>query len=249
LLQGITEFLPVSSSGHLLIGRKIFDINEFGILVEVILHIGTLLAIIVFWYNDIKKEYNTFIDGDKSYFYSIIIGTIPAAIIGLLFNEFIKTTFFDISSMKYLSFNYLILSIIIFSSKYISNNKIENIVFKSAFLIGIAQSLAILPGFSRSGLTIVMGLYLGLNFKTATKFSFILAVPILIFASIDSIYNYFILENLNQNINLLLFVGLCTSFISGYLILIMLQKIIENRKLWYFSFYCFLISLVLFYGI
>ena len=76
-----------------------------------------------------------------------------------------------------------------------------------------------------------------------------LAIPILLFAAIDSIYNYFIIENLNQNINLLLVIGFIASFISGYLMLIILQKIIESRKLWYFSFYCLLISMVLFYGI
>tara|TARA_B100001964_G_C14055843_1_gene519133 strand:- start:82 stop:861 length:780 start_codon:yes stop_codon:yes gene_type:complete len=249
LLQGITEFLPISSSGHLLIGRKIFGINEYGILIEVFLHMGTLLSIIIYWYKDIKNEYQIFISGNKNYFYCIIVGTIPAVIVGLLLNDFIKDNFFDISSMRYLPFNYLILSIIIFSSKYIKNNKIGNIFLQSALIIGIAQSLAILPGLSRSGLTIIMGLYLGLNFKVATKYSFMLAIPILLFAAIDSIYDYFIIENFNQNINLLLMIGFIASFTSGYLMLVILQKIIENRKLWYFSFYCLLISMVLFYGI
>ena len=249
LLQGVTEFLPISSSGHLLIGRKIFGINEYGILIEVFLHMGTLLAIIFYWNKDIKNEYKIFLSGDKNFFHCIIIGTIPALVVGLVLNDFIKNTFFDISSMKYLSFNYLILSIIIFSSKYVTDNKIENIVLKSAFLIGIAQSIAILPGFSRSGLTIIVGLYLGLNFKVATKFSFMLAIPILLFAAIDSIYNYIMISSLNQNISLLLILGFIASFISGYLMLLLLQKIIENKKLWYFSFYCLLISMVLFYAI
>ena len=249
LLQGVTEFLPISSSGHLLIGRKIFGINEYGILIEVFLHMGTLLAIIFYWNKDIKNEYKIFLSGDKNFFHCVIIGTIPALVVGLVLNDFIKNTFFDISSMKYLSFNYLILSIIIFSSKYVTDNKIENIVLKSAFLIGIAQSIAILPGFSRSGLTIIMGLYLGLNFKVATKFSFMLAIPILLFAAIDYIYNYIMISSLNQNISLLLILGFIESFISGYLMLLLLQKIIENKKLWYFSFYCLLISMVLFYAI
>ena len=249
ILQGITEFLPISSSGHLLIGRKIFGINDYGILIEVFLHLGTLFSIILYWYKDIIKEFKLVINGERQFLYSIIIATIPASIVGFLFNDFIKDLFFDITSMKYLPFNYLLLSLIIFLSKYIINNKNNKVIYKYAFLIGIAQSIAILPGFSRSGLTIIMAMYLGLSFKTATKFSFLLAIPILLFASFDSIYHYFFISNVSNDINILLLLGFVASFVSGYFILGFLHKIIENRKFWYFSIYCFTISLILFYGI
>mgnify|MGYP001186608106 CR=1 FL=1 len=249
ILQGITEFLPISSSGHLLIGRKIFGINEYGLLIEIVLHLGTLLSIILFWHKDIKEEFKLFINGDKQFTYAIIIATIPASIVGVLFQEYIKEFFFNIESMKYLSFNYLLLSIIIFSSKFINEKNKSTVIYKYALLIGIAQSIAILPGFSRSGLTIVMAMYLGLSFKSATKFSFLLAIPILIFASFDSIYEYFLIINSFDNFNIPLLLGFITSFITGYFILGILKGIIENRKFWYFSIYCFLISLSLFYGI
>ena len=249
ILQGITEFLPISSSGHLLIGRKLFGINEYGLLIEVFLHLGTLFSIILFWYKDIVKEYKLVINGKRQFLYSIIIATIPASLVGVLFNDYIKDNFFNIESMRYLAFNYLLLSFIILLSKFITNNKSNLVKYKYAFLIGIAQSIAILPGFSRSGLTIVVAMYLGLSFKTATKFSFLLAIPILVFASFDSIYQYFNLSNINNQFNILLLLGLITAFITGYFILGLLQKIIENRKFWYFSIYSFLISLILFYGI
>ena len=90
ILQGITEFLPISSSGHLLIGRRIFGINDYGILIEVFLHLGTLFSIILYWYKDIIKEFKLVINGERQFLYSIIIATIPASIVGFLFNDFIQ---------------------------------------------------------------------------------------------------------------------------------------------------------------
>jgi len=249
ILQGVTEFLPISSSGHILIGRKLFGISDNGLLIEIILHLGTLLSILLFWYKDIIREFKVVLGGNRRYLYSIIIATIPAAIVGLLFNDFIKDTFFNINSMGYLSFNYFLLSLIIFSSKYITGNNKETVIYKYAILIGLAQSIAILPGFSRSGLTIVMAMYLGLSFKEATKFSFLLAIPILTFASCDSIYEYFSTINSEGNFELPLLLGFITSFIIGYFSLAFLQNIVKNRKLWYFSIYCLIASLILLYGI
>ena len=247
ILQGITEFLPISSSGHLLLGRKLFNINEYGIIIEVFLHLGTLFSILLFWLSDIKYEIKKFTSGNSKYVNSIIIGTIPAAIVGFLFNDYIENIFFDTNSIKYLSYNYLLLSILIFISKYFMNGTKNEITYKFAFLIGVIQSFAILPGLSRSGLTIILGLYLGLNFKTSSKFSFMLAIPILIFASIHSLIDYLTFELFS--INLQLIIGSIFSFISGYYILIFLQRILQSNKFWYFSFYCFLLSMVLFYGI
>ena len=246
LLQGITEFFPVSSSGHLLIGMKLFDIKEHGIIIEIFLHLGTLLSIIAFWYKDIKYEFNDFILGNRTYFYSIIIGTLPAAIIGLIFKTYIDETFFNIDSLSYLSFNYLVLAVIIFSSKFFMNGLSNKITYKYALLIGLVQAFAIMPGLSRSGLTIVMGLLVGLNFKTSLKFSFMLAIPILTFASFSLIFSYNIFDSMN--VNFLLFCGIISSFLSGYFVLILLQKILMNNKFWYFSFYCLILSLGLFYG-
>ena len=247
VLQGITEFLPISSSGHLLLGRKLFNINEYGIIIEVFLHLGTLFSILLFWSSDIKYEIKNLTKGNSKYFNSIIIGTIPAAILGFLFNDYIENIFFDIKSIKYLSYNYLLLSIIIYVSKYFMDGTKNEITYKIAFLIGIIQSFAILPGLSRSGLTIILGLYFGLNFKTSSKFSFMLAIPILIFASLNSLIDYLSFEIFS--INMQLIIGCIFSFISGYYVLIFLHSILQSNKFWYFSFYCFSLSMVLFYGV
>ena len=90
VLQGITEFLPISSSGHLLMGRKVFGITDNGLLIEIILHLGTLLSIICFWYKDIIYEFKAVVKGDRKFLYSIIIATIPASLVGLFLNDLIK---------------------------------------------------------------------------------------------------------------------------------------------------------------
>tara|TARA_B110000438_G_C15787846_1_gene639281 strand:+ start:617 stop:1390 length:774 start_codon:yes stop_codon:yes gene_type:complete len=247
IIQGITEFLPISSSGHILLGRHFLNIEHSGINIEVFLHTGTLLSIILFWYKDIIHEINDFKNGKKIFIISLIIGTIPAGIMGISFNNLIVDYFFNSSSLGFLSYNYLFLGIIIYASKFIKDNNNDTISYKNALFIGIAQAFAILPGFSRSGLTIVMAMYLGISFKSATKFSFLLAIPILVFATFDTIFNDY--TNFYNNINSQIILGLVSSFIFGYLALGLLQRIIENQKFWYFSFYCLLISLFLFYVI
>ncbi len=245
IIQGITEFLPISSSGHILIGRYFFNINHPGINIEVFLHTGTLLSIILFWYKDILYEINEVKNGKSFFIISLIIGTIPAGVIGLTFSSFIEDYFFN-SSLSFLSYNYLLLGVILFSSKFIKNNSNESISYKNAFLIGIAQAFAILPGLSRSGLTIVMAMYLGISFKSATKFSFLLAIPILVFATFDTMLSDY--SNFYNNINSTqIVIGFILSFVVGYLTLGLLQRIIKNQKLWYFSFYCLIIGLILFY--
>ena len=246
IIQGITEFLPISSSGHILIGRYFFNINHPGINIEVFLHTGTLLSIILFWYKDILYEINEIKNGKRFFIISFIIGTIPAGIIGFTFNSFIKYYFFNSSSLSFLSYNYILLGVILFSSKFIKNNSNDSISYKNAFLIGIAQACAIIPGLSRSGLTIVMAMYLGISFKSATKFSFLLAIPILVFATFDTMLSDY--PNFYNNINSTqITIGFILSFVVGYLTLGLLQKIIKNQKLWYFSFYCLIIGLILFY--
>tara|TARA_B100001142_G_scaffold238086_1_gene236717 strand:+ start:2374 stop:3153 length:780 start_codon:yes stop_codon:yes gene_type:complete len=248
VVQGLTEFFPISSSGHLLLLRKLFGINEGGLLIEVALHLGTLLSILFFWKNFIGEKIQETFKGNFNYLSIIVVGSIPASIVGLLFEDQIKEYFFDISSMNYLIICYIVLTIIIFSTKYFIDNKNSKITYAYAFLIGMAQAMAIIPGLSRSGLTIFMALLLGLSFKKSMQFSFMLAIPILIFSSIYLIFNNMDLLLLDINFLMELLVGILSSFLIGYGILFMLEEIIDKGKFWYFSFYCLFISLVLFYA-
>ena len=245
IIQGITEFLPISSSGHLLIARDFFDINQLDLFLEIFLHAGTLVAILLYWRNEILIEIRKIFKQDYDYFLKIIIATIPAGMIGFLFKSEIESVFFNIESSHYLIINYLIMTVVLFSIKNISNNNTDNnFTLKIALLIGIAQIFAILPGISRSGITICIGCLSGLSLKRSTQFSFFIAIPIMFFASVYSIF----LNSAMLTENALAFPLICgfiTSALIGYLTISILVKIIYSQKFWFFSIYCFCISLFL----
>ena len=245
LIQGITEFLPISSSGHLLMFRSMLNIDSFDLLIEVSLHLGTLLAIFIYWKDFYLKEIDKFMDGDRKMFFNVLIGSIPAGIVGLLYKNQIKEYFFDIGSISYLAPIYFIMFLLIFFSKYFHNNNRNEISLINAFIIGIAQSIAILPGFSRSGLTIITALFMGISFKSSFKFSFLLSIPILLFAGIQLIISDYNLIFSDFEIMIKLGFGMLISVISGYYILVFLENVIDKNKFWYFSFYCLLISILL----
>lgn len=254
IIQGITEFLPISSSGHLLIGRSFFNIQTIGSgpFIEVFLHGGTLLSILLYWKDDLINSIKKNIKGESKLLFNIIIGTIPAGIIGLFFKDSIDKYFFDIQNIGYLSISYFFLAIILFLTKikYKNTDSQSNILYRLAFLIGIAQCFAIIPGISRSGITIAAAMFLGINKKKSTHFSFMLAIPILFFTYITSL-----IENFNLFSSSLLFwpliLGFISSFITGYFVIGILVKMIENQRLWYFSVYCLFISFMLgyYYGL
>ena len=250
IIQGITEFLPISSSGHLLIGRSIFGIQSTGTgsFIEVFLHGGTLLSILLYWKNDLIDSVKKTITGKSNLFLNIVIATIPAGIIGLLFKKNIDNYFFNIENIYYLPIAYLFLAIILCLTKYkFKNYNMYNEMFYTfALLIGIAQCFAIIPGVSRSGMTIAIALFLGINQKTATNFSFMLAIPILTFSFIDSLFENF---TLLSDITLFwpLMIGFISSFLTGYFAIGLLVKMIEKNRLWYFSIYCLFLSFILGY--
>lgn len=248
LIQGFTEFFPVSSSGHLLIGKILLQTTEYGILVDIILHLGTLLSIVMYWRFDLKNQIKDICSGKLYLLHLLFLGSIPAAIIGLTLKDFIEINFFN--SLGYAVFplfliiNYFFMSIIIFISKRYHDNVNTKITYFHAILIGIAQAIALMPGISRSGITIVAALILGYSFKNALKFSFYLAIPILLLSGLE-IYNQYHLLIINDGLISILIIGFLSSSIFGYFILTILNKIIIKQKYWYFSVYCFLIFITL----
>tara|TARA_B100001540_G_scaffold192133_1_gene169356 strand:+ start:347 stop:1132 length:786 start_codon:yes stop_codon:yes gene_type:complete len=245
LVQGATEFLPVSSSGHLILLRKIFNINEMSLLLEVALHIGTLISILCFWFKDYLIEIKLILKGNLETLLKIIIGCIPAAIIGFFFKEDIRMYFYSINSISYLTVSYFMMSLLLLSTKFFKKNNVDSISYINALLIGCVQAIAIIPGISRSGITIAIALLLGISFRASIKFSFILVIPILIFAGLDSMVTDYSL--ITQDINTILFLltGVLFSSLSGYIFLFLLNKILINNKFWLFSFYCLFISILL----
>ena len=249
LIQGLTEFFPISSSGHLLIGKILLGVGSSHILIDIFLHMGTLVSIIIFWRKDILTDFIRLSPNKNHLIIKLIIGSLPAGMIGYFFHTDIEklfnTSINDLYFPYYIIINYFIMFMLLFISKNYQNNKLNDISFKHALLIGIAQSIALMPGISRSGITIVMSLILGYSFKESVKYSFYLAIPIIVFAGLNTIYSY---NHLLYNDNILLvslIIGFISSSLFGYLILIILIKYISNTRYWYFSFYCLIISIIL----
>jgi undecaprenyl-diphosphatase len=261
LLQGLTEFLPVSSSGHLVFYQKIFDFQEPLLLFDIILHLATALSVIVFLKKDLAviifdsiKGCQKIVSGEKfktvfkmnggfRLAVLVLLAMVPSIIFGLLLNEFADKLF---GSLKVISVTFLINGGILFATKIISQGKRDKINLKDALFIGIMQAIAIFPGISRSGSTIACGIFRGLDKNSAARFSFILSVPTILAAAIFKLKDG--LGAINVGFITLSF-SFLVAFISGYFSLIVLSKMIARAKFHYFAYYCWLmgiISLVLF---
>lgn len=251
IVQGLTEFLPVSSSGHLVLAAEIMNFHEEGVAFEVFVHLGTLFSVLIVFRKDIIKMllapliyifHKTKKDLYREYLFLdlyIIIGTIPAALIGLSFKSEIESAF---SNMLLVIVMLGITGTFLLASKYISNRE-ELLTSKKSFIIGIAQAFAILPGISRSGSTIVTGMMLGLNREQAARFSFLLALPAILGASVIKFKD--ILSAETAQIPLLyLLIGAIAAFISGYLAIIWLLNLLKKGKLEWFAYYCYFIVLI-----
>ena len=251
IVQGLTEFLPVSSSGHLVLAAELLNFHEEGVAFEVFVHLGTLLSVLIVFRKDINKmilapfQYisSGFEKEDtKRYLFwdlYIIIGTIPAAIIGLTFKSKIEAAFsniFLVIIMLGVTGTFLLLS------RFIPQRNKEMTILKS-FLIGVSQAFAILPGISRSGSTIVTGMFLGIDKEEAARFSFLLAIPAILGASVIKMKDLMALESYSTPI-IYLILGTIIAFISGYFAIIWLLDIVKKGKLEWFAIYCYLIVIV-----
>jgi len=237
ILQGITEFLPVSSSGHLVIGQKLLGINVPGNAFEVILHIGTLMSILVVFWPDIHrllgdiKDYNT-----RIYIFTLLLGTTPAIIVGLLSKDQIASMFDNTHTV---ALALIVTGIILISSKWFLNKKSDLTLIKG-FNIGLAQALAIIPGISRSGVTICTGLMMGLSTKEAARFSFLLAIPAISGAGILTAMD---IDKISLGMDVI-FVGFLSSFLVGWAALKWLLNLLKTGKFHWFGVYCLLLGII-----
>ncbi len=235
--QGLTEFLPISSSGHLVIMQHLLKINSNGNEFEILVHLGTLGSILVVFFHDLQS----LISGYKSkqnklYIFHLLIASIPAAIAGIFFKDHFET-FFDNHYFvsKALMFTGLILIL-----SYLFKPKNKKINFSSSLLIGFFQALAIIPGISRSGMTISFALLLGINAKDAAKFSFLMAIPIVSGAGLLTFLGSYDDFSVPASQG---FAALISSFLVGIFALKWLINWLSKGKLHYFGFYCFIISI------
>lgn len=244
LIQGLTEFLPISSSGHLVILSNVLGVNEQGILFEVFVHFGTLLAVFVVFKDDIIKLIkNPF----QKLTILLIIGTIPTAIIGLTLEDTFERLF---NSLFTVGFTLLITGTLLWLAESFTGGKkdLSKLTGINAFIIGIAQGAAITPGISRSGSTIAAALLLGLDRSSAARYSFLLSIPAILGATVLKTKD--LIVGIGEVRLLPLMAGTVMAALSGYFAIKFLLKILEQGKLKYFSVYCWLLGgIIIFYHI
>ena len=239
LVQGLTEFLPISSSGHLVIFQSLLNIDLPGNLIEVSAHFGTLLSIIMIYKKDIYDLIISFKSPKtKNYIFLVILATIPSVVFVLTAKPFILSLF---ESSRSVSLALIFTGIILFISNYGSyvKNKLNT---SKGLIIGLFQALAILPGISRSGMTISIALLLGIKSREAAKFSFMLAIPAIVGAAVLTILE----TEFNEAKDLIipLITTAFIAFLSGYFALNFLIKILNNGKFYYFSIYCIFLGII-----
>lgn len=254
-VQGLTEFLPVSSSGHLILARDFLGQQvDYGLAYDAVLQLATTLAILIYFYKDILKLIKTglrFIlgkltdsDEDKKQtkiMWAIIIGTIPAVVLGLLLEGYMETIF---RNPKLIVVTLLAGAIIMaFSEKFAKQNK--EITAKRGLLIGLFQSLALVPGMSRSGMTISGGLFAGLKREDATRFSFILAFPVLIGSGLKKLIDLGA-DGFLTTIGVELIIGSLVAFIVGLAAIHLLITFLKKNTLKVFVWYRVLLAVFLF---
>ena len=238
IIQGLTEFLPISSSGHLVLVQEILGLELPGNDFEILLHLGTLCSILVVFFKDIKNIFLTVSSKETQRFIlMIIIGTLPALVIGLGLKDLIAELF---DNLLVVGFALIFTGLTLISSFYFNRQKNEYSIFRS-FLIGIAQAVAIIPGISRSGMTISCALLLGLDSKQAAKFSFLLAIPVIGGAGILMVTDIETASNIDFST---LMGGLFSSFFIGIVALKWLLAWLEDGKFHYFGIYCLLIGII-----
>ncbi len=251
IIQGIAEFLPISSSAHLIIFRDLFGIGtglseSLNLTFDLALHFGTLLSIAVFFFKDfinmITKGFTKGIKDDEGkILWYLVIATIPAAIAGLLFEDVIENAIRGNFLIIALALG--IMGIIIYMADRIgkTKNSIKKMSIKDAFLIGCSQVFALIPGFSRSGTTIAAGRTLGLNREDAAKFSFFLSAPVvcgaLLLELLDKTVWSLIIANLGTFI-----LGIVISFITGLLCIKYLLKYLQKHNFKIFMIYRLILS-------
>ena len=261
LVQGLTEFLPVSSSAHLIFAQQALGVSDVGLAFDVLMHVGTLVAVIVYFFNDIVNMIKGFLlslvdlkngnfmgeikkDPYKKLAWLTILATIPVGVVGVLFNDMIESMFQGLTIPAFLL---LVTGCLLYASQRMNSGRIDvrNVTIKEALIMGCGQALAVLPGLSRSGTTIAAGLFAGLDKEFAAKFSFILSIPAIFGAFV------FQLKDIGaaMNVNFLpVFLGFIASIIAGYLAIRWMLDLIQNKSLDIFAYYCWLVGIIVFMG-
>lgn len=246
IIQGLTEFLPVSSSGHLELGKAIFGDNslpEESLLFTVVVHAATALSTVVIFRKDILqilKGLFQFKRNEESEFsVKVIISMVPAAVIGLLFDEQIEALFSR--NILLVGCMLIVTGLLLFLADRAKNTS-KDVTFLNSFIIGISQAIAILPGISRSGATISTSVLLGIDRDKAARFSFLMVVPLILGKIAKDIMDGALTADFVNSMPLV--VGFTGAFVAGLIACQWMISLVRNAQLRYFSYYCFVVGFV-----
>lgn len=263
-VQGLTEFLPVSSSGHIVIssafykmltGAEIVVTNE-EIFFDILIHLSTLFAVIIYFFGDIKNILSNFYTAAKEKNYKsgnflFVIYILIATFITGIFGLFTKEAAHNLTENPFIVSIFIIITgCVLLISEKIKKDENKKTDIKTALVVGLFQGFAVMPGLSRSGMTISSAMFMGLKRFDAARFSFILSIPIILLASfIYPLLTFDLKDIANFNYQALIS-GMVTSFITGYLCIKYFMNFLKNNNLKCFAYYCFVvgtISAVIFY--
>lgn len=254
LIQGFTEFLPVSSSGHLVLAQQLFGLSGDLMTFDIFVHFGTLLAVLAVFYNSIlsillgcwtglkslllEKQSPSYIYQNSYYVRlatALLVGTVPAGIVGIALKNQIEALFsttIPVLAALFVTGSVLLITFLVKKGE-------SHIGLWRGLVVGIAQAIAIIPGISRSGSTISTALFLKVNRQEAGEFSFLLSIPAILGATVLAIHDF---TAITSSVPLhAIIIGTVSSFISGLFSLKILMNIVRRGKIGYFSFYCFAI--------
>ncbi|HSI71403.1 MAG TPA: undecaprenyl-diphosphate phosphatase [Gillisia sp.] len=246
IIQGLTEFLPVSSSGHLELGKAILgdtSVPSESLLFTVVVHFATALSTVVVFRKDVADIFKGLFqfkwNEETIFSLKIIISMIPAAIIGVMFSEEMEILF--TGNILLVGFMLIITALLLYLADRAKNTE-KPVSYKNAFVIGVSQALALLPGISRSGATISTSVLLGNDKSKAARFSFLMVVPLIIGKIAKDILSGDLAESTTDSSVLIL--GFLAAFISGIAACTWMISIVRKSKLTYFAVYCFIVGII-----
>ncbi len=267
LIQGITEFLPVSSSAHLIIPSQVFNFEDQGLAFDVAVHVGTLLAVIIYYLSDLVKISTYTIESAIKFKQTpvsrvgwyLIIATIPAGLCGLFFNHYVETLG---RSLEVIAYATIFFGLLLGLASYINRklcwrtliniqgaraDSLRHLTFTQALCIGLAQCLALIPGTSRSGITLTAGLFLGLRPEAAARFSFLLSIPIILASGLFELFKLYQSGGLVQSNLIPMLMGATIAFVTAIIVIHLFMKYISKSGMAIFVIYRLILGCVLLY--
>ncbi len=241
VVQGLTEFLPISSSGHLVVAEAAIGLQTPGVVVEVVLHVATLMAVVIVYWKTLRKLAAGVIAGDRTawrYVLLLALATVPAGFVGVTLQDWFESTF---DSLMLVGVNFLITGTVLWSTRGRAGHG-ERPTAQGALGIGVAQALAILPGISRSGTTVAAGMWLGVDAVRAAEFSFLLAIPAIAGAALLQIPD--LPGDMMSIVAFPLVAGFVAALVSGVLAIRVLIALLRARAFHRFAPYCWTIGII-----